>query len=196
VKTAAKSLALALVALAGCDNMWHQSHYRPYDPSTHFADGASARPPPAHTVTAGEIPTRPPMTMALLQRGRECWNAQCAVCHGEDGYGDGIVVRRGFPPPPSLHQAPLRALADRQIYDVIMQGYGIMYPVGYRLESRDRWAVVGYVRALQLSQHAAVADLRADEIGRMGDKAQQLEPTAWGLSRRSFAKTEQAVPPK
>ena len=152
-------LALAVLALAGCDNMWHQSHLRPYDPSAHFADGASARPPPAHTVQAGEPSARPPLTLALLRRGRAAFNAQCAVCHGEDGYGGGIVVRRGFPPPPSLHEPRLRAAPDAHVYDVIERGYGIMYPVGYRLAATDRWAVVAYVRALQLSQHATLADV-------------------------------------
>ena len=178
------ALALALGAAAGCDNMGHQEHARPYDPSRHFADGASARIPPAHTVPAGprlpaEVATgflqgqpvaRIPVavTLPLLRRGQECFRAQCAECHGEDGYGGGIVVRRGFPPPPSLHEARLRQAPAGHLYDVMVHGYGVMYPAGVRVAPADRWAVVAYIRALQLSQRATLADVPSSARSQLG----------------------------
>jgi len=143
--------------------MWHQDHLRPYDPSARFPDGASARTPPAHTVPAGPLPSaRPPsapVTLAELRRGRECFDAECSECHGTSGYGDGIVVQRGFPAPPSFHQPRLRAAPSSHFYDVLVHGYGIMVPAAPRVAPADRWAIVAYIRALQLSQHAGLADV-------------------------------------
>jgi mono/diheme cytochrome c family protein len=169
---------LALVA-GGCDNMQKQRNDRAYAPSAFFADGASARTPPAHTVAAGPLPSElmltglsdgqpvadlpVPVTLALLRRGREEYNAQCAECHGEDGYGRGMVVRRGFPAPVSLHDPRLRLVPAGHLFDVITRGYGVMYPAGYRVAVADRWAIVAYIRALQLSQHATLADVPAAE---------------------------------
>ncbi|HEY3755366.1 MAG TPA: cytochrome c [Opitutaceae bacterium] len=165
-------------ALAACDNMTHQDNARPLDGSDQFADGASARLPPAHTVPAGpllplEIATGRdrtgkwigripvPITASLLARGRDRFNAACSECHGEDGYGTGIVVRRGFPRPPSYHEARLRAAPAGELFSAIVQGYGVMYPAVDRVPVEDRWAVIAYIRALQLSQHAALADVPA-----------------------------------
>jgi hypothetical protein len=78
------------------------------------------------------------------------------------GTGSGIVVQRGFPKPESLHNERLRTAADQRLFDVITNGYGAMYAHGDRVEPSDRWAIVAYIRALQLSQHAALADLPAD----------------------------------
>ena len=158
-----------VLAAAGCDNMQHQSHLRPYEASDHFADGASARTPPAHTVphgrTAAAVPPR--ATRAVLQRGRERFAIHCAVCHGLDGYGRGIVVRRGFPAAPSLHDARLRTASAAHFYDVIVRGYGLMYPAGYRIDPADRWAIVAYIRALQRSQRASLADVPPEERARL-----------------------------
>ena len=185
MKAGRRPLLLGLLALAlgGCDNMQQQRNDRAYAPSAFFADGASARTPPAHTVLAGpllseliltgaaggkpaaEIPV--PVTLALLRRGREEFNAQCAECHGEDGYGRGIVVRRGFAAPAARHDPRLRAAPAGQLYDVITRGYGIMYPAGYRVAVGDRWAIVAYLRALQLSQHATLADVPVAERGEL-----------------------------
>jgi mono/diheme cytochrome c family protein len=177
--------ALWLAAgLAGCGNMQHQDNVRSFEASTHFADGASARHPPAHTVArdapapddpvatgrkAGVLLTELPLplTRDLLQRGRERFNAFCAPCHGEDGYGRGIVVRRGFPAPASFHEAGMRAAAAGHLFAVITRGSGRMYPLADRIDPRDRWAVVAYVRALQRSQHATAADLTAEERQRL-----------------------------
>lgn len=171
---------LALIAvLASCDNMEHQMSNRTYDPSNQFGDGASARQPPAHTIQSGprqsdtfrtgrrggqavaEVPER--VTLELLQRGRECFNAQCAECHGEDGNGRGIVVRRGFPQPPAFVEPRLLEAPAGHFFEVITQGFGVMVPAGFRVALSDRWAIVAYVRALQLSQHASLADVPESE---------------------------------
>jgi mono/diheme cytochrome c family protein len=175
---------LPVVFLAGCDNMQHQDNVRPFDASTHFADGASAQHPPAHTVARGapaaddpiatgrnagglltEFPV--PLTRDFLQRGRERFNGFCAPCHGEDGYGRGIVVRRGFPAPASFYDPASRAAAVGRLYEVITRGSGRMFPLADRIEPRDRWAIVAYVRALQRSQHATPDDLPAEEHQRL-----------------------------
>ena len=178
------ALGLLLAGLAGCDNMQHQDYVRPYEASVHFADGASARLPPAHTVARGapapddpvvtgkragilltEIPV--PLTRDLLERGRERFGIFCAACHGGDGYGQGIVVRRGFPAPPSLHEARLRVAPVGHLFEVITLGTGRMYPQAAQLEPRDRWAIIAYLRALQRSQHATLADLPAGRRPRL-----------------------------
>lgn len=97
-----------------------------------------------------------PVTRHLLERGRERFNINCAPCHAESGYGDGMIVRRGFPEPPSYHTDRLRSAANSHFYDVITFGYGIMYPYADRVRPRDRWAIVAYIRALQLSQYGSV----------------------------------------
>jgi mono/diheme cytochrome c family protein len=171
-------------AFSGCDNMQHQDNVRPFVASAHFSDGASARLPPAHTVARGtpapddpvatgksegaplaELPV--PLTRELLERGRERFTIFCAACHGEDGYGRGIVVRRGFPAPPSFYEPWLLQAPAGRLYDVITRGIGRMYPLADRIEPRDRWAIVAYARALQRSQHATPADLPDTERQRL-----------------------------
>jgi hypothetical protein len=94
-----------------------------------------------------------------LQRGRERYDIFCTPCHGLSGSGDGMIVRRGFPAPPSYHTARLRAAPAQHFFDVISNGYGVMYSYAPRIEPRDRWAIVAYVRALQQSQNARLADI-------------------------------------
>lgn len=95
-----------------------------------------------------------PLTASLLRRGRERFDIYCAPCHGRSGDGQGMVVQRGFPAPPSFHTDKLRLAPDSHFYQVITHGYGVMYPYADRVAPADRWAIVAYVRALQLSQHA------------------------------------------
>ena len=104
-----------------------------------------------------------PLTRGLLERGRERFNAFCAPCHGEDGYGHGIVVRRGFPAPPSYQEPWLLKAPVGHFYEVITHGIGRMYPLADRIDPRDRWAIVAYLRALQRSQNATPDDLPAGE---------------------------------
>ena len=170
--------------LAGCGNMHHQDNPRALYPSPFFNDGASARPTPAHTVARGEpAPDDPfvtgyrhgellqeiplPVTLALLERGRERFNIYCAVCHGRDGYGKGIVVRRGFPPPPSYHQPRLRTAAAGHFFAVMTHGYGAMPSYADRIDPHDRWAIVAYIRALQRSQDATLNDVPASARARL-----------------------------
>lgn len=108
-----------------------------------------------------------PVTLALLQRGRERFDIYCAPCHGQSGNGDGMIARRGFPAPPSYHTDRLRNAPDSHFYQVISDGYGVMYPYADRIAPHDRWAIVAYIRALQLSQHAPRDALTAQDLAQL-----------------------------
>jgi len=101
----------------------------------------------------------PPITTALLARGRQRFEIFCSPCHSVAGDGDGMVARRGFPHPPSFHSDRLREASDQHFYAVITNGYGVMHSYATRVEPADRLAIVAYIRALQLSQHAPLASL-------------------------------------
>src|SRR5205085_11750125 len=103
----------------------------------------------------------------LLERGRDRFEIYCAVCHGRTGEGNGMIVQRGFPPPPSFHIDRLRQAPIGHLFDVITQGYGIMYSYAERVEPNDRWAISAYIRALQLSRHATLAQVPANERNRL-----------------------------
>jgi mono/diheme cytochrome c family protein len=171
-------LALVTMTLTGCGNMKKQAYARPETANEHLARGTAAQLPPAHTVPhrehlpaaafetgekdgqlLTEIPIR--VTPELLARGQDRFNIYCAVCHGPDGYGRGIVVQRGFPAPPSYHESRLLNAPVGHFFRVMTQGYGAMYPYADRLTPEDRWAVAAYIRALQLSQRATATDLTA-----------------------------------
>lgn len=180
---------VAVLTIAGCEklarNMYDQPRYKPMRESRLFPDGTSARSPVPGTVaaSAGELAgtssgrqgaeleaTRArdeaakqnpyPITMALLRHGQERFEIYCAPCHSPVGDGDGMVARRGFPHPPSYHIERLRNAPDRHFYDVMTHGYGIMRPYADRVPPEDRWAIVAYIRALQLSQYARAEDLK------------------------------------
>jgi mono/diheme cytochrome c family protein len=104
-----------------------------------------------------------PITAALLDRGRERFNIYCAPCHSIAGDGDGMIARRGFPAPPTYHTDRLRNAADSHFYQAITNGYGVMYSYADRIAPQDRWAIVAYIRALQLSQHAPASLLGAED---------------------------------
>ncbi|MCA0055974.1 cytochrome c [Mesorhizobium sp. B2-2-4] len=158
-------LPVCLLLGACKQDMADQPRYDPLETSREFADGMSARTPVEGTVTRdADLAATPdkfpyPITMALLQRGQQRFDIFCSPCHGRTGDGHGMVVRRGFPPPPTYHQDALRKAPDRHFYDVITDGYGAMYPYAARVEPRDRWAIVAYIRALQYSRHAAAGTL-------------------------------------
>ncbi len=151
--------SLLMLALTGCDfSMTQQRKYAAYDPSSFWADGASARPLPEGVVDQNG-PAResmlahaPDASDALLARGRERFGIFCSPCHGLAGDGDGVIVMRGFPSPPSFHSAQLIAAPPQTFIDAITKGYGVMYSYSARVEPADRWAIVAYIRALQLSR--------------------------------------------
>ncbi|MEZ5786445.1 MAG: cytochrome c [Xanthobacteraceae bacterium] len=160
-------VAFALPVLAGCgdQSMRLQPRYPTYAPAYVWADDAAARPLPAGVVARGDraraaaLAEPPKVDSALLQRGQERYGIYCSPCHGLAGDGDGMIVQRGFPQPPSYHLPRLRQAPARHFVDVITRGYGIMYSYAARVEPRDRWAIAAYIRALQLSRHAEVAQL-------------------------------------
>jgi len=177
--SAARAMALLLgpivaLAVAACDQkqMAEQPKYKPYAPASAYGWDGSARQPPKGAVARDDLvaerPPEPAMSRPLLARGQVVFNAMCTPCHGRLGDGNGMVVQRGFPHPPSLHTDALRAASDEHVYDVISRGYGLMYSYANRVAADDRWAVVAYVRALQLSQHAPVAELPEAIRSRIG----------------------------
>lgn len=175
------SFALAVLAvcvLAGCDNtlrqdMANQPRVNPLAPSDFFADGRSERPAIENTVARGSVESDGlfvpkdsnafplPATKELLQRGQERYNIFCTPCHGIQGDGQGMIAMRGMKHPPSYHQERLRAEPNGYIYDVVTNGFGAMYGYSSQIPPRDRWAIVAYVRALQLSRNAPVSELPA-----------------------------------
>ncbi|MGH8799330.1 MAG: c-type cytochrome [Casimicrobiaceae bacterium] len=118
---------------------------------------------PAADIAPAPIVANPlPITMATLRRGRERFDIYCSPCHSRAGDGDGMVVRRGFPSPPSYHSDRLRNAPDAHYFGVITNGYGAMYSYADRIAPEDRWAIVAYIRALQLSQDARIDDVPPD----------------------------------
>lgn len=109
-----------------------------------------------------------PITPTLLSRGQQRFDIYCAPCHSRAGDGDGMIAERGFPHPPSYHTAALRNAPDSHFYKVITDGYGVMYPYADRISPHDRWAIVAYIRALQLSQHAPKSDLSVVDLQKLG----------------------------
>jgi mono/diheme cytochrome c family protein len=150
---------LALLALAACDDMADQPKAKRYSPASQSA-GTGAIPGAVARETRDTAP--PPLDLALLQRGRERFDVFCSPCHGRVGDGDGMIVERGFPAPPSYHIDRLRQAPTQHFYDVITQGYGAMYSYAARVPPRDRWAIAAYIRALQASQSARLDDVPAD----------------------------------
>ncbi len=152
---------LGMGLLLGCDNMANQPKRLPYEV---YRDETAPPVPwrePDGTVARDETPppTPPMLTEALLQRGRQRFDIYCAVCHGPAGYGNGEIVQRGFPAPPSYHIDRLRQVPIQHFYDVITNGYGAMFSYAQRVAPEDRWAIAAYIRALQASQNVPVADL-------------------------------------
>ena len=170
-------LALCGLFLFGCRLDMHvQPKYKPLDPSNFFDDGRSARPEAQGTVAhghlradellyTGKLNGEPadvfpfPVTREVLERGRERYNIYCSPCHDYTGSGRGMIVQRGFPPPPSYHLERLVKAPAGHFFEVISNGYGAMYSYASRVTPEDRWAIVAYIRALQLSQHATLEDV-------------------------------------
>lgn len=186
------AMGVSLLAIAlwgtGCRrDMFNQPKSKPLGVNDFFPDGAASRPVPPHTVARGhlnedeafytgmvgtnlvtEFPF--PITRAVLERGRERFDIYCAVCHGRTGEGNGMIVQRGFPAPPSYHIDRLRNAPVGHFYDVMTRGYGVMYSYASRVEPKDRWAIAAYIRALQLSRHASLDDVPPAERAQLEDR--------------------------
>ena len=174
--------AIALIAACGCrQEMYDQPKYRPLQKSDFFADQRASRPLVEGTVARGTLASAPvpaagapsaeelrttmpvPLTRELLARGGQRFEIFCTPCHDRTGGGAGMVVRRGYRPPPSLHIERLRDAPIGHFYDVITRGLGAMPDYAQQIPPEDRWAIAAYVRALQLSQRAALADVPEPE---------------------------------
>ena len=187
---AAAALAL-MTLLSGCRNdMYDQPRYKTFAASSFFLNGSSAREPVPGTVARGQLgedellntglmdgkdaPAFPfEIDRAALDRGRERFNIYCSPCHGVQGDGRGMIVRRGFTPPPSVHEPrgsrptgspiplydDLRTAPPGHFFRVITNGHGTMYSYASRINVPDRWKIVAYIRALQLSRGATLDDI-------------------------------------
>lgn len=154
---------LCLMA-AACDNMANQPKRLPYQLPYGAHDSNWPALPPPHTVARDDKPVPiPPVTLALLERGQQRFDIYCAPCHSRVGDGRGMIVERGFPAPPSYYTARLRNAPIQHFYDVITHGYGAMFPYADRVAPADRWAIVAYIRALQASADARLADVPPDK---------------------------------
>ena len=183
-----------LLSAAACrQEMYDQAKYKPLGESRFFPDHRAARALPEGTVARGwlrsdqrlfqgrqghdlvaELPM--PLTKELLTRGRERFNIYCSPCHDRTGGGRGMVVRRGYQPPPSFHLERLRDAPVGHFFDVMTNGLGAMPDYSSQIEVADRWAIAAYVKALQLSQHAPVADVPAEKRADL-DRAPAPLPT-------------------
>jgi len=170
-------LGLLAALLSGCDEMDQQPRYDSYEQSGLFPDGKSMQAPSEGTVARDDpalqaaLEQRPPMSMALLQRGQERFGIYCAVCHDFAGYGHGTVPDRGFPQPPSFHIPRLRQAPPGYVVQVITEGHGVMYSYADRVAPADRWAIAAYVQALQQSQDTDVAALSPEERAQIREAA-------------------------
>lgn len=169
---------LAIGALAGCHlDMWNQPKYKTLAASPFFSDGSSARPlvegvvpymssrvgNPLYTgvnpdgTFLGEVPI--PVDAALLERGRQRFDVFCAQCHGRTGQANGMIVQRGMKKPVSFHDPRVKGMPHGYFFDVMTNGFGVMYSYAARITPEDRWAITAYIRALQLSQDARIQDV-------------------------------------
>ena len=182
-------VACVALPLTGCmRDMQDQPKYKNLRGSDFFADGKSARDQEEGTVAQGQLRQDPhffegkvdgvdattfpmPVDRPLLQRGQERFNIYCSVCHGRTGEGNGMVVQRGFPAPPSYHIERLKQAPVGYIYNVITNGFGRMYSYAAEVEPRDRWAIVAYIRALQQSQDTDLTELSPEERGELDKPA-------------------------
>lgn len=184
----ASSAVIAWVALSGgisgcTQEMAKEGHLRPFE-------NAPPLLPPDSTIARGQlsldirlsegyglvhgkktlvqsIPL--PVTRELLNRGRQRYDIYCAACHGFGGDGDGMIVQRGFLPPPSYHVDRLKRAPAGHFFEVITNGFGAMYSYADRVDANDRWAIVAYIRALQLSRAISANELSLEDRKALGE---------------------------
>jgi mono/diheme cytochrome c family protein len=171
------ALYLLGVVVSGCrQDMHDQPKYVPLRQSAFFNDERSARPVVEGTVARGQLHEDElmytgkvkgedaalfPMAVdaTVMARGQQRFNIYCSPCHGRTGQGDGMIVRRGYRHPPSLHQDRLRNAPVGHFFDVMTNGFGAMPDYASQIKAEDRWAIIAYIRALQLSEHATLDDV-------------------------------------
>jgi mono/diheme cytochrome c family protein len=178
-------IVLVVIVLAGSacrQDMHDQPKYTPLRESTFFGDARSARPLVAGTVARGQLHEDSlletgkignadasvfpfPVDAVVMARGRERFDIFCSPCHGRTGAGDGMIVQRGYRRPPSYHDDRLRSAPVGHFIDVMTNGFGAMPDYADEVSARDRWAIAAYIRALQLSEHATLADVPASQRG-------------------------------
>jgi mono/diheme cytochrome c family protein len=192
--------AALLMALAGCHtDMWHQPKLKAQSENSFFADGKTDRTPFMNTVAVGNlrqdevfytgkqnnrlVSQMPmPVTPELLKRGQQQYNVFCAPCHGKSGDGQGMIAQRGLAlrrQPASYHTDRLRGMPVGYFYDVITNGYGVMYSYASRIAPEDRWAIAAYIRVLQQSQYTRVNELTPEDLRRL----QEEEQSAHGMEK-------------
>ena len=173
-RTACLALSgLLLISVAACkkEDMYTQRTLRQWDRDPVSPNGAALRAPVPGTL-AQEQPDKPApqphvITTALLARGQSEFNVFCSPCHAASGNGEGMIVQRGFPHPPAFTTERLMRARAQVVYDAITNGHGAMYSYAARVPPADRWAIASYVRALQLSQAAPIAQLPAEDRQRL-----------------------------
>ncbi|MFN7981221.1 MAG: cytochrome c [Vicinamibacterales bacterium] len=196
------SASALLLTLAACrQDMHDQPKYRGLRGSDFFENGQSARPLIANTVARGHLnddimrvtgkdgqndtTVFPfPVTDQVMARGQERFNIYCSPCHGRTGAGDGMIVRRGFRRPPMLTEERLRNAPVGHFYDVVTNGFGAMPDYQSQIPTDDRWAIVAYVRALQLSAYAPLEAVPATERGRLDEAPRAAESRAAETERK------------
>lgn len=188
VKSFRHSLAMALLLLGCQQKMADQPHYEPLQKSDFFADQRASRPLVEGTVARGHLgadmefytgkteagPVKVfPITVdrKVFRRGQERFDIFCAPCHDRVGTGQGMIVRRGYRPPPSFHIDRLREAPPGHFFDVISHGFGSMPDYAAQITPADRWAIVAYIRALQFSQNASVGALPESERAKLSESS-------------------------
>ena len=187
----AACLGAMAMFLGGCRLDMHiQPKYLPEEPTDFFGDGRSERPPVPGTIARGQLRLDEllytgkvngveadefpfPITRADLERGQERFNIYCTPCHDYTGSGNGMIVQRGFPHPPSYHIQRLREAPAGHFFGVITNGFGSMYSYASRVDPADRWRIAAYIRVLQLSRNASIDDVPEAERQNLAQ-----EPTA------------------
>lgn len=173
----------ACLILTGCElrqAMYDQEKYEPLEKSTFFADGQSWRPQVEGTIARGELREDThfyegivngelsnvlpiDLNKEVLERGQQRYNIYCSPCHDRTGQGNGIIVKRGLKQPTSFHDDRLKDMPVGYFYDVITNGYGVMYSYASRVPIKDRWAIAAYIRTLQLSQNVDLEKLPVED---------------------------------
>ena len=181
------ALVLLAAGLSACrQDMQDQPKYIPLRPSDFFLDGRSARPLSEGTIARGHLNDDPAfftgkgpdgkdvkyfpiaVTKDVILRGQQRFNVYCSPCHDRTGSGNGMIVRRGYRRPPSYHTQRLIEQPDGHFFDVMTNGFGAMPDYAVQIQPQDRWAIVAYIRALQLSQQATINDVPAGARGQLG----------------------------